>query len=137
VHRPIDEPWLLDEPFHTYVCPLTFVPDVEWPGEVLSASNPDNPSTPSIEELDSNAEAINLPLGLLNSPPHQVGVTEEGSSLSIDLQKFCTTTAGNAPHSTYPSQRYSAIANTYLNPPSRHHHHFVTDHRQLVYFLTN
>jgi hypothetical protein len=71
-HGPDGEPWLSEDSFHAYDGPSAFGPDTTWEREqTLNAlSAPTDPS--QSENLDSEVEFRLLPLGLLDSPPHQL-----------------------------------------------------------------
>jgi hypothetical protein len=94
-------------PFHSYDSPSVFGPnsgwDVEWP-------TPPNTSTHE-EALDVDAEATNLPLGLLDLPPHQDEPTEAPSlqtacvspQATTAIQHLCSNLTAPPPRAILPT----------------------------------
>jgi hypothetical protein len=89
---PDGEAWLPSDSFHTYDGPTVFGTDTDWTNETPASQNqPVDPVT-SPPLLNSDAEITQLPLGLLDSPPHPVHEPADTDAVITAIQRLCSTT---------------------------------------------
>jgi hypothetical protein len=67
---PDGEPWLPEDPFHSYDGPSAFGPGADWGRELTVVQLPDTDDHSSVGSLGTDAEFTLLSPGLLESLPH-------------------------------------------------------------------
>jgi hypothetical protein len=120
---PDGEPWLPDDPFHSFDGPSAFDPNDEWIEE-QPAPFMDSAAHAQSDLLDADAEAINLTPGLLDSPPHRDELSDQPPPSST-LKRLCDVCVvappppllPNPSNSTYTSAAADQF-NNQVSPPA-------------------